>query len=196
MSHPLHFPDLMNLEKIACWNIRTLASHMDFDSRKTAQLNNELGRLNIDVVALSETHLLGAGNIKEKDYTIFWNGRLDTQREGVGFAIRNTLLPFCSTPVAFSPRLMSLKINTRKGWVNLFSVYAPTLDADIDLKDEFYSQLETEISNVPEQEYLLILGDFNARVGADHERWPMCLGREGVGKMNENGQRVLEMWPV
>ena len=72
MSHPLHFPDLMNLEKIACWNIRTLASHMDFDSRKTAQLNNELGRLNIDVVALSETHLLGAGNIKEKDYTIFW----------------------------------------------------------------------------------------------------------------------------
>ena len=138
--------------RIACWNIRTLASDLnDFDSRKTAQLNNELCRLNIDVAALSETHLLGAGNIKEKDYTIFWNGRLDTQREGVGFAIRNVLIPFCAQPVAFSSRLMSVKINTRKGWVNLVSAYAPTLDADIDLKDEFYSQLENEINNIPQQ---------------------------------------------
>ena len=37
------------------------------------------------------------------------------------------------------------------------------------------------------------MGDFNARVGAEHDQWPLCLGREGVGKMNENGQRVLEI---
>ena len=133
------FPGTMTTLRMACWNIRTLASQLDFDSRKTAQLNNELLRLNIDILAISETHLLQSGNIKEKDYTIFWNGRLDVQREGVGFAIKNTLIPCCSSPVAHSSRLMSIRIKTTKGWINLLSVYASTLDADNKLMDLFYS---------------------------------------------------------
>ena len=40
---------------------------------------------------------------------------------------------------------------------------------------------------------LYILGDFNARVVAEHEAWPTCLGHHGMGKMNENGQRLLEL---
>ena len=29
--------------------------------------------------------------------------------------------------------------------------------------------------------------------GVDHDSWPSCLGQFGVGKMNENGQRLLEL---
>lgn len=43
------------------------------------------------------------------------------------------------------------------------------------------------------KEYLLLLGNFNARVGLDHDSWPSCLGRFGVCKINENGQRLLEL---
>ena len=38
-----------------------------------------------------------------------------------------------------------------------------------------------------------MLGDFNARIGADQSSWPVCLGQFGIGKMNENGQRLLEV---
>ena len=38
-----------------------------------------------------------------------------------------------------------------------------------------------------------ILGDFNTRVGADHEACPTCHGHHGMGKMNENGQRLIEL---
>ena len=59
-------------------------------------------------------------------------------------------------------------------------------------KTEFYENLAAIISSVPNNEQL---SDFNARVGADHDTWPSCLGQFGVGKMNENGQRqpLLEL---
>ena len=44
----------------------------------------------------------------------------------------------------------------------------------------------------PRKGPLFILGDFNARVGVDHNSWPICLGQFCTGKINENGQRLLE----
>ena len=39
---------------------------------------------------------------------------------------------------------------------------------------------------------MFLLGDFNARVGDDSTSWPAIIGCCGVGKMNENGQKLLE----
>ena len=47
------------------------------------------------------------------------------------------------------------------------------------------------ITNIPSTEELIILGDFNARVGADCDSRPSCLGPFEVEKLKENGQRLL-----
>ena len=57
----------------------------------------------------------------------------------------------------------------------------------------FYENLASIIRNISSKEQVVVLGDFNARVGADHDSWPFCLGQFGMGKMNENGQRLLEL---
>ena len=92
-----------------------------------------------------------------------------------------------------SERLLTLRLNTTAGPVTLVSVYAPTISATPDTKDEFYDQLSATISNISNKEQLILLGDFNARVGADQRSWPSCLGKFGIGKMNDNGQRLLEL---
>ncbi len=165
------------------------------DSRKTAVINDELKRLNVDIATLQETRLADSGSLKEKDYAFFWQGRSsdEPRQHGVGFAVRNSLLSTVEPGSNGSDRLLTLRLNTTAGPVTLVSVYAPTLSATPDAKDEFYDQLAATISSVPSKEQLILLGDFNARVGADHNKWPSCLGQLGVRKMNDNGQRLLEL---
>ena len=53
------------------WNVRTLCPGVNQGNvtRKTAELNRELSRLNIDICALSETRLaVDSGYIREKRY--------------------------------------------------------------------------------------------------------------------------------
>ena len=160
-------------------------------SRKTAVINNELTRLNMD----NETRLADSGALKEKDYTFYWQGKGSGEHieHGVGFAVRNSLLSMIEPGSNGSERLLTLRLNTTAGPVTLVSVYAPTMSATSDTKDEFYENLAAIISSVPNNEQLILLGDFNARVGADHYTWPSCIGQFGVGKMNENGQRLLKL---
>ena len=56
----------------------------------------------------------------------------------------------------------------------------------------FYQALRSLITSIPKDEGILLLGDFNARVGCDHETWPP-LGPYGIGKVNDNGLLLLQL---
>nr|XP_058942010.1 uncharacterized protein LOC131770312 [Pocillopora verrucosa] len=165
------------------------------DARKTAVISRELKRLNIDIAALQETRLPSNGSLNEEDYTFFWQGKAPEEHRvhGVGFAVRNSLLPSVEPPSEGTARILSLRLTTTSGPVNIMSTYAPTLCSTAEAKDEFYSQLDTAIKEIPPSEHLYLLGDFNAQIGSDFTSWPRCIGHFGVGKLNENGQRLLEL---
>uniref|UniRef100_A0A803TFN5 Endonuclease/exonuclease/phosphatase domain-containing protein n=1 Tax=Anolis carolinensis TaxID=28377 RepID=A0A803TFN5_ANOCA len=69
--------------------------------------------------------------------------------------------------------------------------YAPTLDADEDIKENFYCQLDTVLLEIPKEDKIILLGDFNARVGRDSDLWPGIIGKDGVGNSNSNGILLL-----
>lgn len=64
------------------------------DARKTAIINDEFKRLNVDIAAFQETRLTEADTMKEKDYPFHWQGKrsYETRERGVGFAVKSTLL--------------------------------------------------------------------------------------------------------
>ncbi|VDL98115.1 unnamed protein product [Schistocephalus solidus] len=54
-------------------------------------------------------------------------------------------------------------------------------------KDKFYEDMHTLLAAVPKAEKLIILVDFNARVGTDQVAWQGVLGPNGFGGCNDNG---------
>ena len=48
------------------------------------------------------------------------------------------------------------------------------------------------ITTIPKEESVVVLGDFNARVGCENDTW-MPLGPHGVGKVNDNGVLLLQL---
>lgn len=121
------------------------------DFRKTAIINKELTRLNIDVACLQETRLADSGSLRESDYTFFWQGvsQDEPRQHGVGFAVRNSLLPTTETPSGGSERFLALRMKISTGFVNFLSVYAPTLTSSPEAKDQFYEALEDSVPNPP-----------------------------------------------
>ena len=187
---------------VGAWNVRTLLDrreNTDRPARRTALISQELSKYNIDIAALSETRLAGEGSLTEDlgGYTFFWRGLPQEERRihGVGFAIRNSLLKSLhSNPIGISERLIKLRLPlSNNRFATILSCYAPTLQATAEDSDTFYERLDSEIRNTPQNDKLVVLGDFNARVGRDHMAWENTLGRHGIGNMNMNGHRLLTL---
>ena len=60
-------------------------------------------------------------------------------------------------------------------------------------KEMFYSRLTLLIPETNPRDKLLVLGDFNARVGCDHGLWSPAIGKHGIGKVNTNGEMLLAL---
>lgn len=111
---------------------------------------------------------------------------------GVGFAIKTCHLRLLeSLPQGINERLMVLRLHLASGYVTMISAYAPTMTHTDETKEQFYEELDRVIQATPHSDKLLILGDFNARVGKDHSSWERIVGHHGVGKENSNGSLLL-----
>ena len=130
-------------------------------------------------------------------YTFFLKGKPQGDKcyHGVGFAVRTKLVKHLGGkyPTGVNERLMFMNLPLKNSVLCIISAYAPTLGHSDEDKDRFYSKLGDIINSVPSSHKLLLLGDFNARVGRDHSSWEKVLGKHGVGRENSNGTLLLSL---
>ncbi|BHF85095.1 hypothetical protein SprV_1002825300 [Sparganum proliferum] len=185
---------------LAAWNVRSLLDNprSNRPERRTALVARELARYKVDIAALSETRFSEQGQLEEvgAGYTFFWSGRPRTERRdaGVAFAIRNDIvgrLP--CLPQGINDRLMSLRLPLRRRgkFATIISAYAPPLTSPMAARDKFYEDLHALLATVSKADKLIVLGDFNARVGTDHTAWRGVLGPHGLRGSYDNGLLLL-----
>ena len=182
--------------------------------RKAALMVHELKRFQMNITGISETKWFGNNVYNIEGYTIIHSGRpipgndeRVERNEGVGIVLdpKMSIAWRSSGEVwkAVSSRIVSarLKFESNRGvtsptYATIVSIYAPTHRAPQESKDIFYSDLQSTIDNNHKDDILLLIGDFNARVGSSdrvsgNRNWDGVRGYHGVGQMNESGEALL-----
>ena len=131
------------------------------------------------------------------EYTFYWCGKPNGERRkaGVGFAIkRDIVAKLTEMPHPVSDMIMTMKIPlTKERNATIVSAYAQTKANSDENKDTSYSQLKGTLRNILSTDKLLLIADFNARIGREHDKWPSALDKYGIGKCNSNRELLMAL---
>jgi hypothetical protein len=123
---------------------------------------------------------------------IIYSGRADEMhQEGVALMCSKEASKALLGYRPVSSRIVSARFQGRHINITVIQVYAPTTAAEEEEVDRFYEDLQSEVNQVARHDMLMIIGDWNAKVGKDWETWRGALGKFGYGKENERGERLL-----
>lgn len=176
--------------RIGCWNVRTL-----LETSLIAQTNREMNNYNIKILGLSEIRWPGSGEhtLPNGDLLIF-SGKPESEKRasGVGILISKDYKRGLIDWKPVSDRIITAKFRTRFRNVNITQCYAPTELAEADDKDEFYNILNSTLMNQRQSDINIVMGDLNAKVGKDNTGRESCMGKHGVGVINDNGGRLAD----
>ena len=68
-------------------------------------------------------------------------------------------------------------------FVTFLSNYAPAIDSSDNVKDRYYDALYSTIRRISQNHKVILLGDFNAKVGRNRDILHRVLGHHGVGRV-------------
>ena len=175
--------------KVGCWNVRTM-----FSVGKTAQITAEMTRYGIGILGISECRWSGFGRLKARTgETIIYSGRDDdVHQSGVAIIISKKVAQCLDSWRPISDRIIEARFFSRFIKTTVIQVYAPTNEADDEVKDDFYEQLQKIVDEVPRHDMLLVIGDWNAKVGEQQLGEEDIVGKFGmIGERSDNGERFV-----
>ena len=177
--------------------------------RKVVLLVWELRRYNIYAAGISETKWFSSNVYEVEGHVVLHSGR-ELPKEGESFqrseGVGIVLSPKAAKawrdggeqwePVSsrvVTARLRLDRVGSQHRFLHLVSVYAPTFRAPQQVKDDFFADVQMVIDKVPEKDFLMIVGDWNARVGSqlNDDQWEGVLGKHGFGRVNVAGLFLL-----
>ena len=148
--------------KVGSWNVR-----MMLQVGKMAEIANKLLKYDLDITALQEIRWKGYGRIKKPRYTLLYSGAEKQGELGVGFIIKRSLE---NSIIGFEPinsRLCKVRIKGKFFNITVVNAYTPTENAKEEQKEQFCEDLNRCCDQTPKHDALLILGDFNAKIGRE-----------------------------
>nr|VZI26344.1 unnamed protein product [Spirometra erinaceieuropaei] len=180
---------------MAAWNVPSCLHNprTNRPERRTMIVAQELAHYKVDIATLSEICFSEQGQLQEvrAGCTFFRSSRPKAERreEDTPIVPRNDIVGRLSClPQSVNDRLMSPRLPLQGDeLVTISSVYAPPMTGPDKARDKFYEDLHAVLTSVPKADKWIILGDFNARVGADHVAWREVLGPHGLQGSNGNG---------
>ena len=157
---------------------------------KLEVFKQEMARVNVDILGISELKWTGMGEFNSGDHYIYYYGQESLRRNGVAIMVnkraRNAVLG-CNLK---NDRMISVHFQGKPFNITVIQVYAPTSNAEEAEVEGFYEDLQDLLELTPKKDVLFIIGDRNAKVGSQETSG--VTGKFGLGMRNEAGQRLME----
>lgn len=184
--------------KLATFNVRGLGALL-----KQQTLISDLAKLDVDICGLQETHVkeenlkLIIDRTTKELYNLYF-AKTSNRYHGVGFAIRKHIP--CSIH-QIDDRIIVANVviknvdSSKDRKLKIINFYAPTSQRtreDPSETERLYNILESEL-NKGNRTNTFVIGDFNGIIGSGNELYPKVVGSFGKGRLNQNGQFVIDL---
>ena len=147
---------------IGTWNVRSV------NQGKLEVVKQEMARVSVDVLGISELRWTGMGEFNSDDHYIYYCGQESHRRNGVAIIVNkrvwNAVLG-CNLKndrmisVSFQGKSFNLTVMRLNPHVFNLQVYAPTSNAEKAEIERFYEDL---LDLIPKKDVFFIIGDWNA----------------------------------
>ena len=157
---------------------------------KLEVVKQEMTRVNIDILGISELRWTGMGEFNSDDHYIYYCGQESLRRNGVAIIVNKRIPNAVLGCNLKNYRMVSICFQGKPFNITVIQVYTPTSNAEEAEVEQFYEDLQYLLELTPQKDVLFIIGDWNAKVGS--QETPEVTGKFGLGIRNEAGQRLIE----
>jgi exonuclease III len=172
--------------RIGLWNVRSLyrAGYLMIVSR-------ELSKWKLHLLGMQEVRWEGCGTEPAGEYTFFYVKGNENHELGTGLFVHKRIISVVKRVEFVSDRMSHIVLRGRWCYIIVLNVHAPTEDKTYDVKDNFYEELERVFDKFPIYHTIILLGDFNAKVGKEDIFKP-TIGNGSLHEIsNDNGVRLV-----
>ena len=150
---------------------------------KLEVVKQEMARLNVDILGISELKWTGMGEFNSDDHYIYYRGQESFRRNGVAIMVnkrvRNAVLG-CNLK---NDRMISVHFQSKPFNITVIQVYAPTTNAKEAEVKWFCERLQGLLELTPTKYVLLFKVDWNAKM--ESQEIPGVTSKFGLGVQNE-----------
>ena len=158
---------------------------MSLNQGKLEVVKQEMARMNINILEISELKWMGVGEFNSDDHYIYYFRQESLRRNGVALIVNKRVQNAVLRCNPKSNRMISINFQGKPFSITVIQVYAPTTNAEEAEVEQFYEDLQDLLKLIPLKDVLFIIEDWNAKVGS--REIPGVTGKSGLGVQNEEG---------
>ena len=130
---------------------------------KLEVVKQEMARVNVDILGISELKWTGMGEFNSDDHYIYYCGQESHRRNGVAFIVNKRVENAVVGCNLKNDRMISVHFQGKPFNITVIQVYAPTSNAEEAEVEWFYEDLQDLLELTHKKHVLFIIGDWNEK---------------------------------
>ena len=148
---------------------------------KLEVFKQEMARVNVDILGISELKWTGMGEFNSDDHCIYYCGQESLRRNAIAIMVNKRVKCRLGCKLK-NDGIISVHLQGKPFNITVIQVYVLISNAEAEV-EWFYEDLQDLLELTPQKDVLFIIGDWNAKVGS--QETPGVTGRFGLGVQNE-----------